>query len=192
MVNSPHSCLNTTRFFFIYRYFRKVFNFQIKIKIHANCVFWGDMPLLIYHSVHFTGVYRTLLLYTECFYSEIYKAPLGGDDLFSVASSLALENPSCPSAIASNPATGQIYWTDTNKYHIVRANLDGTGEEIILENVTQSKGGLVVNARAGNIYYTDSGKKTLEVAKLDGSCRKVLIQSQTHEFVGLAIDSMRG
>ncbi|KAJ7377403.1 Neurotrypsin [Desmophyllum pertusum] len=52
-----------------------------------------------------TCVYRTLLLYTECFYSEIYKAPLGGDDLFSVASSLALENPSCPSAIASNPAT---------------------------------------------------------------------------------------
>ena len=139
----------------------------------------------------FTGVYVPLILHTECLYSEIYKAPLGGDDLFSVANTLPLEHASCPSAVASNPAEGKVYWTDLTFKHIARANLDGTQEEIIVQNVNNSLG-LVVDSYGGNIYFTDKDMGTVEVAKLDGSNRKVLIRSSTHQPVGLAIDPSRG
>lgn len=75
--------------------------------------------------------------------------------------------------------------------HIARSNLDGTNEEIILQNVSYSMA-IAVDSYAGNIYFTDRDKKTVEVAKLDGKYRKVLIQSQMHNLVGLAIDIQRG
>lgn len=85
----------------------------------------------------------------------------------------------------------KIYWTDLTKKHIARANLDGTGEEIILQNVSYSMA-IAVDRSAGNIYFTDKVRKTVEVARLNGSYRTVLIQSQTHDLVGLAIDPQRG
>lgn len=110
--------------------------------------------------------------------------------MFSVANTLPLEHVSCPSAIASHPAGEKIYWTDLTMEYIARANIDGTNEEIIVQNVYSLA--LVVDSYAGNIFFTDKNKKTVEVAKLDGSFRTVLIQSQTDDMVGLAIDSKRG
>ena len=138
-----------------------------------------------------SGAYHPLILHTECYFSEIYKAPLGGGYLFDVANTLPLKHASCPSAVASNPADKKVYWTDLTFKHIVRANLDGTDEEIIVENVEHSLG-LAVDSYSGNIYFTDKGNKTVQVAKLDGSSRKVLIDTSPHEPVGLAIDSSRG
>lgn len=110
--------------------------------------------------------------------------------MFSVANTLPLEHASCPSAIASHAAGKKIYWTDQTLEHIARANLDGTNEEIIVQNVYSLA--LVVDNYAGNIFFTDKVKKTVEVAKLNGSFRSVLIQSQSDELVGLAIDPKRG
>ena len=132
-----------------------------------------------------------MILHTECDFSEIYKSPLGGDDLFYVASSVFLEHASCPTAIASNPAEEKLYWTDLTFKHIARANLDGTQEEVIVQNVGNSLA-LAVDSYGGNIYFTDKDMGTVEVAKLDGSNRKVLIRSSTHQPVGLAIDPSRG
>ena len=139
----------------------------------------------------FLGIFRPLILYTECYHSEIYKSPLGGDDLLSVASSVFLEHASCPNAIASNPAEEKLYWTDLTFKHIARANLDGTQEEVIVQSVSNALG-LAVDSYGGNIYFTDKDMRTVEVAKLDGSNRKVLIRSSTHQPVCLAIDPSRG
>ncbi|PFX27283.1 Low-density lipoprotein receptor-related protein 6 [Stylophora pistillata] len=142
-------------------------------------------------NIFHTGRYHRLILHTECYFSEIYKSPLGADDLFSVANTLPLENVACPSAIASHSAMEKIYWTDLTMKHIARSNLDGTDEEVIVQNVSYSVA-IAVDSYAGNIYFTDRDKKTVEVAKLDGKFRTVLIQSQTHDLVGLAIDTQRG
>ena len=138
-----------------------------------------------------SGSYRRLVLHTECYFSEIYKSPLIADDLLVFASSIALEHASCPTAVSSSSWDEKIYWTDLRFRHIARANLDGTEEEIILDNVIYSLG-LAVDSLGRNIYFTDKTRKTVEVAKLDGSNRKVLIQSNTHEPIGLAIDPSRG
>ena len=143
------------------------------------------------HVPFFPGIFRSLILHTECHFSEIYKSPLGGDDLFYVASSVFLKHASCPNAIASNPAEKKLYWTDLTFKHIARVNLDGTQEEVIVQNVGNSLA-LAVDSYGGNIYFTDKDTRTVEVAKLDGSNRKVLIRNSTHQPVGLAIDSSRG
>ena len=166
----------------------KLFLRQVCLRHFQNGV---DLHCIDIYSFLFVGVYRPLILHTECYFSEIYKSPLGGDDLFTIANTLPLEHASCPSAVASNPAEEKVYWTDLTLKHIARANLDGTEEEIIVQNVSYSLG-LVVDSYGGNMYFTDKVKKTVEVAKLDGSNRKVLIRSYTHQPVGLAIDSSRG
>ena len=116
---------------------------------------------------------------------------MGGYDLFAVANTIPLEHVSCPHAIATEVSDDKIYWTDLIKKHIARANLDGTEEEVVVQNVNYSLG-LAVDSYAENIYFTDRAKKTVEVAKHDGRFRKVLIELATHSPVGLAIDSTRG
>lgn len=111
--------------------------------------------------------------------------------MFQTANALPLGKASCPSAVVANPAEEKLYWTDLSLKHIARANLDGSQEEIIVQNVSNSLG-LAVDSYGGNIYFTVKDRRSVEVAKLDGSNRKALVQSTTHEPVGLAIDPSRG
>ena len=108
-----------------------------------------------------------------------------------LSNTLVLEHASCPHAISSSALDGKLYWTDLTFNHIARANLNGTEEEIIVRNVSQSFG-LAVDSYGGNIYFTDGVRRTVEVAKLDGSNRKVLKQMPFHRPVALAIDPRRG
>ena len=108
-----------------------------------------------------------------------------------LSNTLVLEHASCPLAISSSALDGKLYWTDLTFKHIARANLNGTEEEIIVRNVSQSLG-LAVDSYGGNIYFTDGIRRTVEVAKLDGSYRKVLKQLPYHRPVALAIDRRRG
>ena len=89
------------------------------------------------------------------------------------------------------PTTGgKIYWTSIS--HIDRANLDGSGYEIVLSyrDITPPNGLAIHN---GKIYwpsYNDifiDGDGTISRANLDGSGREVLISSRLDRPEGIAI-----
>lgn len=122
----------------------------------------------------FLGFYCCLVLYIECYFSEIYKFFLIVDDLFVFVSLIVFEYVFCLIVVLLSLWDEKIYWIDLRFRYIVWVNFDGIEEEIIFDNVIYLLG-LVVDSLGWNIYFIDKIRKIVEVVKLDGFNRKVLI-----------------
>jgi hypothetical protein len=89
---------------------------------------------------------------------------------------------------------GKMYWADVNNLFIRRANLDGTGQEDLI----QLPGGkepafpsaLALHTPSGKFYWGDQTLGTMNRANLDGSGQEVLFSTPFHR--GLAIDHLNG
>jgi len=80
-----------------------------------------------------------------------------------------------PNYIALDIASGKMYWTDRFADHIMRANLDGTGSEIIICQAgcgqinadVDAPQGIALDLAIGKMYWANSGR--IMRANLDGS-----------------------
>jgi hypothetical protein len=69
---------------------------------------------------------------------------------------------------------GKIYWGDAGSFTIRRANLDGSGQEILVTRASELPG-VAVDAARGKIYWDDFLGGKIERANLDGSGQEILL-----------------
>jgi hypothetical protein len=62
-----------------------------------------------------------------------------------------------------------IYWNDFDDGHIRRANLDGSGQEILVSGLT-TPGGLALDLTGGKMYWADRDLGDIRRGNLDATC----------------------
>lgn len=82
----------------------------------------------------------------------------------------------------------QVYWTDTDRGVIERANADGTNREVVLSGLEHPLD-LDADLVHGKLYWTGSG--TIERANLDGSEHEILIRDLPQPFGIAAVPEKR-
>jgi sugar lactone lactonase YvrE len=86
-----------------------------------------------------------------------------------------------PSSIFVDPDRNKIYWADESAYTIVEANLDGTGNPVVLfddsDGINRADG-VFVDYNAQKIYWSETSSHVIARGNLDGSgTREVLVDS---------------
>lgn len=77
-----------------------------------------------------------------------------------------------PQGIAVDPLGGRIYWTDASRAEVWRANLDGSGVELLADGSShglQQPMGIAVDPIAQWLFWTDVDAQVITRANLDGS-----------------------
>jgi hypothetical protein len=85
---------------------------------------------------------------------------------------------SSPSGLALDVPSGKLYWTVFGSGAgdaIQQANLDGSGQVTLLQNVSAPHG-IALDAAAGKMYWADRDGSDLQRANLDGSGQETLIR----------------
>jgi hypothetical protein len=80
-----------------------------------------------------------------------------------------------PGILALDTVHGKIYWTDAFDHMIMSANLDGTGQQVILRGLNEPSS-IAVDPNSGKLYWTD-WNATIHVANLDGSDAQILLNA---------------
>ena len=91
-----------------------------------------------------------------------------------------------------DPGGGKIYWADSGRSKIQRANFDGSGVEDLVTMGLQAPVGLALDPDAGKMYWTDWGMQRIQRANLDGSGVENLVTTGLQSPYGLALDPSGG
>jgi prepilin-type processing-associated H-X9-DG protein len=95
-----------------------------------------------------------------------------------------------PGGIALDIAGGKMYWADgifgSNRGDIMRANLDGTEQETLVQNL-KSPEYIALDVAHGQMYWADRGSGDIMRANLDGTDPRTLITGLPGPF-GIALD----
>lgn len=86
----------------------------------------------------------------------------------------------------------RIYWTDQKLKCILRAYINGSDVQRIVDSGIVSPDGLAIDWIAHNIYWTDSEAKRIEVARLDGSSRRILIWKGIDDPRNIIVEPRKG
>jgi DNA-binding beta-propeller fold protein YncE len=96
-----------------------------------------------------------------------------------------------PTSLALDTWKRKMYWSDEGQQQIGRANLDGSGMELLL-SVTDGldrPGNIALDLGAGKMYWSDQGRGTISRANLDGSgIEEVISGLQSPSGLALSID----
>ncbi|MFC1759341.1 hypothetical protein ACFL2H_11350, partial [Planctomycetota bacterium] len=65
-------------------------------------------------------------------------------------------------------AADKMYWSDRGQNTIMRADLDGSNHEILVEGLGQARG-VAVDHENGMLYWADNGKDKIQRSMIDGS-----------------------
>jgi hypothetical protein len=83
-----------------------------------------------------------------------------------------------------------IYWADENTDDIRRANLDGTGQQVLVTGQNRPTG-LALDTTNGKMYWVNQFGHTLWSANQDGTGQQVLLTGLT-EPTNIALDLVSG
>ena len=100
-------------------------------------------------------------------------------------------NISQPVALEYDRVEDRVYWSDITLQIICRAFRNGTGFEVLFDDVGVVDG-LTINSAGRQLYWTSTTKVTVEMSKLDGSYRKTLIQWNLDEPRDIIVDPIDG
>lgn len=104
-----------------------------------------------------------------------------------------IQSPEIPRGVAVDRAGGKIYWSEGWAHQIKRANLDGSGMEVIVNNssnVYSTPLDLELDLKGQKIYWTDPGLKRVFRADLNGANPQQV--SKGGAALGLTLDQDRG
>ena len=95
-------------------------------------------------------------------------------------------------SIALDHFRGRIFWYDIFTRMIYKANLDGSGIQVLIRYGVSFCEGIAYDWSTDNIYWTDSWHDWIEVARSDGSNRKILISGNMQQPRGIIVDPIDG
>jgi DNA-binding beta-propeller fold protein YncE len=95
----------------------------------------------------------------------------------------------CAMGVALDTARYKVYWADECGNAIRRANLDGSGDEVVLSGL-ESPRGIAVDSPAGKIYWAETSGHVRR-ANLDGTGVETLV-TRSSFFHGIALDVAAG
>jgi hypothetical protein len=95
----------------------------------------------------------------------------------------------CTMGVALDVVRYKVYWTDECGKTIQRANLDGSGDEILLAGLSSPRG-IAIDSAGAKIYWTETTGRVAR-ANLDGSGVETLV-TRSAFFQGIAIDPAAG
>jgi len=138
------------------------------------------------------------LYWTEAGYNsqtpKIQRVDLDGINI----QNLAIPGLVHPVGIAVDPASGRIYWSDIGTQQIRRANLDGSGDEVVILDTQGDVNGLTLDLVSGHLYWcvipqpqSEWFHGTVRRANLDGSSQEILFSGQTTPTT-VAVDHTNG
>lgn len=96
------------------------------------------------------------------------------------------------SSIDVDVSNKRIYWSDTQSRAIMRAFINGSDPQRVVELGLVAPEGIAVDWLALNIYWADPAAHRIEVARLTGTSRRVLIWKNVEEPHSIALDPVRG
>ena len=127
------------------------------------------------------------LLFAGSHSGKIYKIPLAVPG--RPCSALEIESKIVyPIAVDYDPSERKVYWTDGRLKAIVRAFLNGSSVEVIVQQNIQIPDGLAIDWIGRNMYWSDAGTERIEVSRLDGSSRRGLITTDIEKPRSIALD----
>jgi hypothetical protein len=80
-----------------------------------------------------------------------------------------------------------MYWTEREAGDIRRANLDGSGQEILVRNLSTPLGAIALDLAAEKMYWANLGTNEIQRANLDGTGKEILIKG-LNQPAGIALD----
>jgi hypothetical protein len=93
-----------------------------------------------------------------------------------------------PLGIALDPTNGKVYWTEAGPpSSIKRSNLDGSGEEMLLDSISRQPAGIAVDPVGGKMYWIDAEGKKVMRANLDGKGEETLIATGLKKPFGIVL-----
>ena len=107
--------------------------------------------------------------------------------------SAVIQSTDIPRGVAVDQAGGKIYWSEGWAHRIKRANLDGSGQEVIVDNssnVYSTPLDLELDLTNQKIYWTDPGLKRVFRADLNGANLQQVLKAGA--ALGLALDLEHG
>ena len=100
-------------------------------------------------------------------------------------------NISRPVALEYDRVEDRVYWTDVTLKIICRAFRNGTGFEVLFDDIGVSDG-LTIDLAGRLLYWTSTTDNTVETAKLDGSLRRTLFKWSLDEPRDIIVDPIDG
>ena len=85
-----------------------------------------------------------------------------------------------------------IFWTDSGRDKIQRANLDGSNIEDLITSGLDIPHGIVLDVAGGKMYWTDSRRRKIQRANLDGTDVQDLVTQGLSYPRGIALDVAGG
>lgn len=97
-----------------------------------------------------------------------------------------------PRSITINPKKGIMYWADWSHVSpvngsIQRAGMDGSNQEIFLQNDIDWPTGLTLDLVGKRLYWCDAHLKKIESVDFDGNNRKLILSENVNRPFGLAM-----
>lgn len=135
---------------------------------------------------------RCLMAQTDLFWGDTQGGIERGSSLGTVRQPLIPASVSKAQGLAMDIDLGYIYWTDWVADHILRARLDGSGMEVLVDEGLELPEGLALDKVHGLLYWVDSGTGTIERMRLDGSQREVLVSYRSVNLDDIALDVAAG
>lgn len=95
-------------------------------------------------------------------------------------------------ALALDRVNGRIFWYDIFTRMIYRANLDGSGSQVIVKYGVGFSEGITYDWSTDNIYWTDTWHDWIAVASSDGKNKKTLITGNMENPFGIISEPKEG
>jgi streptogramin lyase len=128
-----------------------------------------------------------MIYWTDNSNCSIRRAALGGTAWEEVYPSPG-ENELC--GLAIDLGANKLYWTEFTSNRILRANLDGTGCQVLLTGLNNPRH-IELDVTHGKIYWTEFGSGRIYRANLDGMSVEQLVASK-YEVGGVSLDVCGG
>ncbi|MCA9215700.1 MAG: hypothetical protein KDB27_21695 [Planctomycetales bacterium] len=75
-------------------------------------------------------------------------------------------------------AIDRMYWSDRGQNTIMRADLDGTNPEVLVDGLSEARG-VAVDYENGMLYWADNGTNEIQRSMLDGSNVQTIVSNNT-------------
>ncbi|KAL1489546.1 hypothetical protein ABEB36_013499 [Hypothenemus hampei] len=109
-----------------------------------------------------------------------------------IESNLYIPNIRQASSIDFDIRSRRIYWSDSKMRTIMRAFINGSQPQKVLDLGISSPEGLAVDWLSFNIYWTDPVTHRIEVARLLGGSRRTLLWNEIYEPHSIVLDPVSG